>query len=964
MLIEQRLERCLAAADRVIAIADGEIVCDRDPSGFLEMGGRARARPADPRCPRVLPPPACARSRAASSRPARSSGARAARAPARNGASRRQGTGRRPPGRGRAPAQARAAARRHAGPVAAARGVARAARRAGDPARRRPAPGRRRGGRPDGAQRGGQVDAAASRRGPDGADPRTGRAARASWRCCSRTRATCSSTSTSARRLPPRRCASSASTGSASATPATCPPVSASGWHWRWCWAASGPRPRSPSTSPPAGWTGAKRRLAQWLSARARAGHWCWSRPTTASSRSNSRPARCCWPAAAWSPTGRSTRCSPAGATSRPNRPASSAATRTRSASRRRPRSCVRAGPRSPDRGGSGRRARGGGDVTWQLLVVRDRAGHDRLRLLVVRALATPARMVALVAALAALAALGRDAFAAVPDGKPITAIVLVTGVAFGPAPGFATGALAALASNVLLGEGPWTPWQMLGWGRSVCWERPSVRSPPPSLAAGDRAGVRGRGRGLQPAARPVHVDRDGIPHARRLSAWCSARRPCSTSPTWSRASSSAWLSARSCCGCCCGSARACRSAGAPPAVGRAAGRVVLVPALGGTGGRALAAATAPSAEPRAAAYLERAQNADGGFGAAPGQSSGELYTAWAAIGLAADGSACHVVARDGHSPLDSLRGEAATLQGPGDLERTILALHACGASTHSLPGGDPTTRLLASQNANGSFEQLSNLTEFGILALRAAGLPASSHQVRSAARWLAAQQQPGGGFGFAARTPGVGNSDVDDTGAAIRRWSRPAGPRRRRDARGPLPPQRPEPRRRPAPAARRQLQRPVDRLGDPGPRRGRDRRRPRAPRRERLAARVPRRPDGRVGERALLANQHPDPGVGHGEALAALAGKPLPVAPPPRAPVVRRRRRAAASTGAARRGGPRPAVRRPPATAAASDLEAARASATARALGALAALMLSPWSEPVRRRLRRALARSLGFRS
>ena len=36
VLIEQRLERCLAAADRVLAIADGEIVCDRDPSGFLE----------------------------------------------------------------------------------------------------------------------------------------------------------------------------------------------------------------------------------------------------------------------------------------------------------------------------------------------------------------------------------------------------------------------------------------------------------------------------------------------------------------------------------------------------------------------------------------------------------------------------------------------------------------------------------------------------------------------------------------------------------------------------------------------------------------------------------------------------------------------------------------------------------------------------------------------------------------
>jgi energy-coupling factor transport system ATP-binding protein len=36
VLVEQRLERCLAAADRVLAVADGEIVCDRDPGGFLE----------------------------------------------------------------------------------------------------------------------------------------------------------------------------------------------------------------------------------------------------------------------------------------------------------------------------------------------------------------------------------------------------------------------------------------------------------------------------------------------------------------------------------------------------------------------------------------------------------------------------------------------------------------------------------------------------------------------------------------------------------------------------------------------------------------------------------------------------------------------------------------------------------------------------------------------------------------
>lgn len=76
-----------------------------------------------------------------------------------------------------------------------------------------------------------------------------------------------------------------------------------------------------------------------------------------------------------------------------------------------------------------------------------------------------PAKLIAVIATLATLAALGRDAFVAVPDLKPITAIVLVSGIAFGAGPGFAVGAISALASNILLGQGPWTPWQMLAWG-------------------------------------------------------------------------------------------------------------------------------------------------------------------------------------------------------------------------------------------------------------------------------------------------------------------------------------------------------------------------------------------------------------------------------------------------------------------------------------------------------------------
>jgi len=72
---------------------------------------------------------------------------------------------------------------------------------------------------------------------------------------------------------------------------------------------------------------------------------------------------------------------------------------------------------------------------------------------------------IVLVATLAGVAAAGRVLFAGVPNVQPVTVIVVAAGAALGARAGFATGALAALASNFFLGQGPWTPWQMLGWG-------------------------------------------------------------------------------------------------------------------------------------------------------------------------------------------------------------------------------------------------------------------------------------------------------------------------------------------------------------------------------------------------------------------------------------------------------------------------------------------------------------------
>lgn len=75
------------------------------------------------------------------------------------------------------------------------------------------------------------------------------------------------------------------------------------------------------------------------------------------------------------------------------------------------------------------------------------------------------ARDIVPIAVMAALAVVGRLAFAAIPSFKPMTAIVIIAGVVFGPQAGFLTGAVSALVSNFFFGQGLWTPWQMFAWG-------------------------------------------------------------------------------------------------------------------------------------------------------------------------------------------------------------------------------------------------------------------------------------------------------------------------------------------------------------------------------------------------------------------------------------------------------------------------------------------------------------------
>lgn len=78
---------------------------------------------------------------------------------------------------------------------------------------------------------------------------------------------------------------------------------------------------------------------------------------------------------------------------------------------------------------------------------------------------AVSSREVGVIAVLAALAAVCRVPFAPLPGIQPTTFLVIVSGYVFGARAGFMVGAVSALVSNFFLGQGPWTPFQMLFWG-------------------------------------------------------------------------------------------------------------------------------------------------------------------------------------------------------------------------------------------------------------------------------------------------------------------------------------------------------------------------------------------------------------------------------------------------------------------------------------------------------------------
>ena len=320
------------------------------------------------------------------------------------------------------------------------------------------------------------------------------------------------------------------------------------------------------------------------------------------------------------------------------------------------------------------------------------------------------ARVIALVATLAALAALGRIAFAPLPNVKPTTDIVLISGYVLGGAPGFAVGAVAALASNLFFGQGPWTPWQMVAWG--------GVGLAGAGARADRRAGARPRpaGRGLRTRLARLRGGDEPAPLGHLLgrptppasSPRYSRRRCPSTSPTRPAASSSASRSAR-------------RSSARSPATGpgsRSSGSPPWPP----PGFSPWRSARPPPRPPKRAARSATCSppRTTTEAGAARPASPPHSSTAAGPRSVWPPPAATRAKSAP-RAPSTYIKRHASELNDLGEIDRTILVLVASGLEP-KLGDRNLVSELARQQRGNGSFAGRVNTTAFSILALRAAG--------------------------------------------------------------------------------------------------------------------------------------------------------------------------------------------------------------------------------------------------
>ena len=367
------------------------------------------------------------------------------------------------------------------------------------------------------------------------------------------------------------------------------------------------------------------------------------------------------------------------------------------------------------------------------------------------------ARVVALVAALAALAVAGRLVLAPVPNVVGTTDVALLTGYALGGAPGFAVGALAAPISNIWLGQGPWTVWQMGGWGLA-------------GLAGAGLAFAFGR-----------HLGRLGLACACAAMALVyGALLDLSVMVTYGGEQSLDRYLALSARGVPFNVAHALGNFGIAFVAGPAlvamieryrsrlefrwhpAGALPLVLAaiaLAGLGPPADDSRAAGAASARA--WLERAREDSGGYAATPGLGASVQMTGWAMLGLEAAGRNPLDVGPRRRTPVAYLEDNVRRINSPNELELAILALEGAGLDSTRFAGRNLVTDLRSKQSGDGSWQGQVNLTAYGVLALRAAR---SSSGVSRGGAWLRGAQNGDGGWGFGPSQ----SSDPDSTGAAM----------------------------------------------------------------------------------------------------------------------------------------------------------------------------------------------------
>ncbi len=503
------------------------------------------------------------------------------------------------------------------------------------------------------------------------------------------------------------------------------------------------------------------------------------------------------------------------------------------------------------------------------------------------------ARIVAAVAALAALGVAGRLVLAPIPNVVATTDIVLITGFVLGGPPGFAVGALSALISNFWLGQGPWTPWQMAGWGMVGIGGALLAKLTNGNLGrigfaiAGALAGLAYGALldlsamvsfgGEQSLERYLALSARGIPfniaHAAGNAAIMFAAGPALVRiiERYRDRFDVEWEPLVKA-----GPSRPLPGAGEAARGGLAALLIALglaLPLLAGPAPRADAAEASASGGGSAASWLRSAQGDDGGYGIGPGYSSNAGMTGWAMLGLEATGiNPLDVGGRS--NPVAYLRDHIGDADSTGDLERTILALRGAGVSTSNFGGRNLRSELRSRQSGNGSYEKQVNLTAYAILARLAAGDGHS--ELGKSADWLRSVQQKDGGW---ASTAGG-----DERAGQHRRraaGARDPGRRQARQAGSQLAAQAPEQGRRLVARAGLGLERAVDRLGAAGA----DRRRRLARLGEQGLAQRHRVPEGAQGHRRalrLLEQQRPDARLGHrpgagrgrGRGVSDLAGR------------------------------------------------------------------------------------------